>query len=172
MKKLLIFITFTIFGIFVYSQNTTSRLTIESGGSLNFYFNSLQKYQNGIEYTDWTKLRIYYNDTTDAGNVGINPTWKLDVKALNPTFNGDAGNILNLNTLELEATGIAGVTGIQALSNSDISLITGGAITDPGTVSIFITYYCGQNKTGSNNNLLGKKPDYYYVDVVFTLGSD
>jgi len=163
MKKLLILIIFLISEIFVYSQ-TTSRLTIESGGSLNFYFNSLQKYQNGIEYTDWTKLRIYYNDT------GTNPTWKLDVKALNPTFNGDAGNTLNLNTLELEAKGVQGVTGIQALSNSDVSLITGEAITHPGTVTVFITYYCGQNKTGSNNNLLGKEPDYYYVDIVFTLG--
>ncbi len=171
MKKLLILITFSISGIFVYSQNTTSRLTIESGGSLNFYFNSLQKYQNGIKYTGWTRLRIYYNDTTVTGGIGIDSTWRLDVKALNSEFNGDAGNTLDLNTLELEATGVTGVQGIKALSNSDVSLITKGVMTAPGTVTVFITYYCGQSKTVSNN-LLGEKPDYYYVDIVFTLGPD
>lgn len=175
MKKLLVLIIFLFFEISVNGQNTTSRLTIESGGSLNFYFNSLQKYKTGIEYTDWTKLRIYYIDTIAGGGDGAYPLWKLDVKAMSPQINGDDGNTLNLNTIELEASQLIGVafgnlTGIQALNNSDISLITGADMTRSGTATVYITYYCGQNKTGSNNNLLGKMPDYYYVDIVFTLG--
>ncbi len=157
-----------------YSQNTTSRLTVESGGSLNFYFNSLEKYKNGISYNDWTRLRIYYNDTTNTGGVGVFPNWKLDVKAASATIDGDAGNTLNLNTIEIEASQLIGVTGtltgIHALTNADVSLITGGAITAPGTATVFISYYCGQSRTVLNNNLLGKNPDYYVVDIIFTLG--
>ncbi len=157
----------------IYSQNTTSRLTIESGGSLNFYFNSLSKYKNGIAFNDYTKLRIYYNDTTNTGGAGIFPNWKLDVKANSPTIDGDAGNTLNLNTIEIEASQLIGVAGtlagIQALTNSDVSLITGADITDPGTATVFISYYCGQSLTVTNN-LLGKNPDYYVVDIIFTLG--
>ncbi len=170
MNKLLIMVfVILFFGNYAAGQNTTSRLTIESGGSVNFYFNSLEKYKNGITYTDWTKLRIYYNDTTDAGGIGIYPTWKLDVKALSPTIDGDAGNTLNLNTIELEATGNPGSTGVQALSNIDVSLITGGAITAPATTVIFITYNCGKSIL-TQNSLIGKNPDHYVIDIVFTLG--
>ena len=169
MKKVFFVLLFSLTWFISFNQNTTSRLAIESGGSVNFYFNSFQKYVNGVTYSDWTKLRIYYNDTTNAGGVGTFPTWKLDVKALSPTIDGDAGNSLDLNTIELEATGDPGATGVQALSNIDVSLITGGAITDPGTSIIFITYNCGKSILAPNA-LLGKNPDYYVVDIVFTLG--
>lgn len=162
MRKIIIIIMFFLSGHIVFSQNTTSRLTIESGGSVNFFFNSFLKYSNGITYSDWTKLDVYYNDTTDAGGLGIHPTWKLDVKALSPTIDGDAGNTLTLDVIEIEATGDPGSTGLNALSAADVSLITGGVA---GISTIFISYSCGKNVS-----LMGESPDYYVVDIVFTLG--
>ncbi|NPA67259.1 MAG: hypothetical protein GXO50_01485 [Chlorobi bacterium] len=179
MKTFFLVTVVLLFELYGYGQNTTSRLTIQSGGSLSFYFNSLDKYKNGIAYPNWTSLRIYYNDTTDTGGTGTYPTWKLDVKALSSSLTGDAGNTLDLDLIEIEAASVTGVTnatltGIHALSDSDVSLVTDGDITDPGTATVMINYYFGQSKTISGNGLTDQNPlpnpDYYTVDILFTLG--
>ena len=66
-----------------------------------------------------------------------------------------------------------GTLGIKELSDTDVRLATGpetddlNAATSPDTEIVYITYYCGKNPPYT---LLGKKSDYYYVDLVFTLG--
>lgn len=161
MKKLLIAI-FIFYGLTMFSQ---ARLSINSGGSVYFHFNSYQKYVNGVTYNDFTKMTIYYKDTTVANTY---PTWKLDVKALTPQINGDiAANTLALDVIELEASGAGTPQGIKALSSSDVSLLINAPTTDPGTATVFITYYCGVT-----NSLLGKEPDYYVVDLLFTLSGE
>ncbi len=151
-------VLFIFFGFSMYSQ---ARLNISSGSSVNFFFNSYQKYVDGVTYNDFTVLNVYYKDTTVANTF---PNWRLDVKALTNDINGDAGNTLDLNTIELLATGAGTSTGIQFLSSSDVSLLTGAIETDPGTASVSISYYCGVT-----NSLLGKNSDYYVVDILFTL---
>lgn len=158
MKKLLV-VLFVFYNISLYSQ---ARLNISSGSSVNFYFNSYQKYTNGITYTDFTKLNIEYIDTTSANTY---PHWRLDCKALTSNINGDAGNTLNLNYLELNASGAGSPTGIQFLNSSDVTLLNQAVETAPGSpVTVFISYYCGVT-----NSLLGKNSDYYVVDILFTL---
>jgi len=69
-----------LFNFGLRSQNITSRLSLQSGGNIYFVFNSIEKYNNGISYTDWTKVKVYFIDTTNTGSQ--NPTkWKLSVKA-------------------------------------------------------------------------------------------
>ncbi|NOZ35068.1 MAG: hypothetical protein GXO80_07205 [Chlorobi bacterium] len=157
MKKLLT-IAFIFSGFFLFGQ---ARLNISSGSSVNFFFNSYQKYLTGITYNDFTKFIIYYKDTTTANSY---PNWRIDVKALTPTINGDIGNTLNLNTLEIQASGAGTSTGFQALSSTDVSLLTGANETAPGTVTVSVSYRCGVT-----NSLLGKNSDYYVVDLLFTL---
>ncbi len=157
MKKLLV-ILFIWSSISLFGQ---ARLNISSGSSVNFYFNSYQKYQTGITYNDFTKFVVYYKDTTVANSF---PNWRIDVKALTPQINGDGGNTLNLDILELQATGAGTSAGYQFLTNTDISLLTGAAETAPGTVTVSVSYRCGVT-----NSLLGKNPDYYVVDLLFTL---
>lgn len=159
---------FLILGISSYSQNVTSRLRIESGGSIYFNFNSLEKYQTGLEYTNWTKVSVYYIDTTDTGIPNAS-NWKLTVKAMSPTINGDAGNTLPLNTIEMQATGINAIYyGPFELTNIDNPLADTGLQTAPGVTNVYITYFCGKSKTVPNS-LLGKMPDYYYIDILLTL---
>jgi len=158
MKKLIV-VFFVFFNICLFAQ---ARLNISSGSSVNFYFNSYQKYVNGISLTDFTTLSIDYKDTTVLNTF---PHWRLDCKALTPTINGDAGNILNLNYIELQATGAGTSTNIQFLNNIDVTLLNQAVETAAGSpATVFISYYCGVT-----NSLLGKNGDYYVVDILFTL---
>ncbi len=146
-------------------NNTTSRITMYAGGSLEFTFNSLKKYNDGFSYTSWTNLRIYFIDTTDDG-TGTTKEWKLTCRANSTTIYGDYGNNLDLSNIELEATngsGFAGATypGKITLSDVDKNLITNGP---QGTGTIYISY-----DVGTTTSLLGEPPDNYVVDIIFTL---
>ena len=159
MKKLL-FAICILYGGVMFGQ---ARLSINSGSSVYFHFNSYQKYVNGVTYSNFTELLISYNDTTAANTY---QNWKIDVKALSPNINGDvAPNMLDLDIIELEASGYGTSTGLQSLTNSDVKL-TGGLqpLAGVSNESVFITYYCGVHKS-----LLGKSPDYYVVDLLYTL---
>ncbi len=159
MRKLFIVVLHVFFTVSLFGQ---ARLNISSGSSVNFYFNSYSKYVNGITYTDFTTLSIEYRDTTAANTY---PHWRLDCKALTPTINGDAGNTLNLNYLELRATGAGTSLNNQFLSSSDVTLLNQAAETAVGNpATVFVSYYCGVT-----NSLLGKNQDYYVVDILFTL---
>jgi hypothetical protein len=182
MKKILLLLPFLIFCKFVFSQNTTSRLRIESGGSIYFYFNSLDQYKNGITYNNWTKVSVYFVDTTAAGATSA-ALWILKVKANSNQINSDEGDIthfLPLNTIELEATYTSSTGGTAtpaampfALSDTDQPLFTDGSQTKsplkPTIVNI--TYHCGKSITVPNNLLVPttRFPDYYYVDIILTL---
>jgi len=160
MKKLLI-VLFVFCNISLFGQ---ARLIFSTGNSsvIPFYFNSYQKYVNGISYNDYTRLSIEYRDTTAANTY---PHWRLDCKALTPTINGDAGNTLALNYIELQATGAGTSTNIQFLNSTDVTLLNQAAETAPGSpATVFVSYYCGVT-----NSLLGKNIDYYTVDILFTL---
>jgi len=157
-KTFFLLVLFIFFEFLLFGQ---ARLNISSGSSVPFYFNSYQKIANGITYTDYTKLSVTYNDTTALHTF---PHWRLDVKALNPTIDGDGGNTLNLDILELSATGAGITTGIRPLTTVDDALLTGAIETGAGTATVLITYYCGVT-----NILLGKNPDLYVIDILFTL---
>ncbi len=162
MKRLIV-IFYVFFGVTMYSQ---ARLDIGTGGSVYFHFNSYKKYTDGVTYNNFTKLLVFYKDTNTI--VPFYPTWKLDVKALTSDIAGEnPANTLNLDFIELEASGAGTPTGTQALSDLDISLLTAGIETNTGAIPIYITYYCGVT-----NSLLGKEPDYYVVDLLFTLISE
>jgi len=162
-------------GINIIAQHqTTARLKIESGGSVEFIFNTFYEYNNGITYTDWTKLSVYFIDT--IAGVPTAMQWKLDVRAMDTDIRGFANN-LDLETIEFEVNGDAGPTYSAVplqLKNFDQSLVTNGPQTDlvtPVLTNVFVTYHCGKSLLAPNN-LLGKPADYYGVDIVFTLLED
>jgi len=176
MDKFLYSIIFIFLGLNIQSQNTTSRLTIISGGNVNFYVNSFDKYNNGISYPNWTTVNIYFVDTlADGSQTGLK--WKLDAKAMANNIGGILGN-LPLNTIELEAADGGGPSAayspVFALQNSDVSLVTGGTQTDliiPVLTTVNITYHCGKSLTIANS-LFGKPADYYSIDILLTLGPE
>jgi len=152
------------------SQNqTTARLTIESGGSVEFIFNSFFEYENGISYNDWTKLGVYFIDT--IAGVPTAMTWQLDVKADDAQIRGVLGN-LPLQTIELSVSGDPGPTyfaGRLQLLNSDQRIVEDGPQTNlilPSLTNVFVSYHCGET---APFKLFGKPADYYSVDIVYTL---
>ncbi len=171
------FVFIIISGLNIQAQNTTARLTIQSGQSVYFYVNSFDKYINGITYTNWTSLTVSFTDTLDNGTqTGM--TWKLDVKAMNNNIQGTLGN-LPLNTIEIVATDGGGPSAtyspVFALSAIDQSLVTLGTQTDlvtPVLTTVNITYHCGKSITVPDNSLLGRTPDYHTVDLLLTLGEN
>ena len=172
MKKILILLIIISSAFTAIAQNTTARLTIESGSSIYFNINTFDKYTNGIEYTNWTRFRVYFLDTADNGLVTAQK-WQLNVEAMSANIAGDVGNTLDLNTVELSAScGDATTTGIMALAGpgSATKLLHIGSNNVSASL-IQVTYYCGQSKFVTNK-LLGKQPDYYTVDIVYTLERD
>ncbi|MCP4178457.1 MAG: hypothetical protein GY756_11890 [bacterium] len=172
MAKFVVALIFIFLSFFGLTQNTTARLTIESGSSVYFNINSFTKYQNGLDYSNWTRLRVYFIDTTALGAVS-NKRWRITVEAMAGNIQGDAGNTLNLNTIELQAI-CADATGkgIVALPipGSPIELLDLGT-NNVNASLVQISYYCGQSLTVANN-LLGQPADYYFVDIVYTLEGD
>ena len=151
------------------SQNQTIRLSVRTGGNVDFIFNSYKKFDQGIVYTDYTKLAVYYIDTDNAG-IHQATHWKLDFKSNSANIEGSS-NTLDLRTLELTGTDGGGLKTAGnyytkiALSNSNVSLVDTGPEGDFNDNLINITYDCGTNAT---YKVLNKKPDYYVIDIIFT----
>lgn len=141
---------------------TTSRLTISSEGeTLFFNFNSFNKYEDGISIT--TIASVYFVDPIVA-----DLRWRLDVKANSASILGDNGNVLPLNTIEIVASGVQNPTADYntiSLSPADLILIDNGSeSTDADGDIIYLQY-----NVGTNTPLLGQTPDYYFVDIIYTL---
>ena len=150
-------------------QNQTIRLSVRTGGNVDFIFNSYKKFDQGIIYTDYTKLAVYYIDTDNAGNHTALTHWKLDFKANAANIEGSSSN-LDLRTLELTATDGGGTSsatylGKKELSAVDGTLVNAGPEGDYSVNLINITYDCGTNPT---YKVLFKKSDYFIVDIIFT----
>lgn len=149
-------------------QNTSSRIIVESGGNIPFNVNSLKKYSEGIGLTNWTRLSISFLDTTNAG-VPTTATWKLEVKANASTMFGDYGETLELDYLVLNIAD-ASITSLPdgTINSNDIfvsdvfqPLVTGAP---QGEYILNISY-----RLGTEVELLGHPPDYYFVDLIFEI---
>jgi len=178
--------------VFVFSmqqisaQNTSARMYI-SGGVVNFAFNSLQKYRTGISYTDYTVFNIVVKD---ANNPDIF-RWRLTASGNAPEFVGDNGlSTLNLATKEylfLIATADAGPgipnpatpTAGFFIKNFHQVLVEDGR---PNCFGYVLPVECTPNANqwnsvsvsyhfGVTNKLIDENetPDYYFLDIQFTL---
>lgn len=161
----------------LYSQNNiTARLTVQGGRYVDFIVNSLSKYQNGVTYTDWTRVHVYYNDTI-TGPFAFGNGWQLDFKSNTANIEGATGLNLDTETIELTASGInAGITynGPLHLKNTNSTLVLAPQQVDgntPYNEYINITYHCGKNLSGSGSLIWNEKADYYVVDIVLTLSA-
>lgn len=148
----------------VKAQNITKRLRIISGGSVAFNFNSLKEYSSGKVLNNWTRLNIYYRDTSNTGGDGTSIGWRLLVRA-DATIQSDGGSpSIPLDSIKINpSTSISGATTTNIKLSIDNQIIVEGGDTGalPVTGEIVITYECCP--------LLGRKPDYYFVDLIFTL---
>jgi len=143
----------------------TARMVITRGGYVEFMFNSLEKYENGITFTDYTYIDICFQDPDNPGAGGTK--WKLEVMANSASFVG--ASALPLNMLELDISGTP--TAIYPATPVAISAVNQVIASDglQGNESdnrIKISYQCGVSV-----NLMGKASGYNTVDLIFTLSA-
>lgn len=161
----------------VLAQDNYARLTVLIGSHIEFNFNTLDKYNNGIQIVDGTTLGIAIGEIAPAVMSG----WHVDVQTFlgAADLTGSTGATLPSETIQIEATdangnlGTAVFTGLQDLSVAGATLVSTTDLShvpaDPNTHQINITYECGMTPT---NNLLGSTADYYTIEVEFVLIPD
>jgi len=142
-----------------------------------FYFNTLNRYFNGITLDSWTKLRLELNEST-AGHS----KWELSVMASAATIESDGlAPDLDLASVQIIAA-IDGVPVNTVIDNNNSPLVLSnnagpngyGDILLSGTgvsniiIDITLTYDCG---TEIGYEMIGKQEDFYYVELIFRLYS-
>lgn len=169
-KRFIAILVFFFLQIFYLNgQNISLNLRVVSGGNISYIFNSLTKYQTGITYEDWTRLQIFFNDTTNAGDPSPSTTgWELKVRAIQNGIMSDGGN-LNLdtelikirpritaggNSTNVNLTNINLTNGFQTIVEGDGNQII--------LEEVFISYDCGVDPSPK---ILNNPPDFYYVDL-------
>lgn len=174
MRKSIFFAFLAICSFFSHSfaQSHGARIMILNGGDVNFFFNSLDKYDNGITYSNWTLLAIHYGDTTAA-----NTNWQLQIKAnssiLLPSNAPDPD--LPLSVIQIWVQDGGGATPLAAynqapigspvaLSDSDQQLISNAPQGTTNDNRLYLSYKCDVSGLG-----FSPLPNFYYVDLVLTL---
>lgn len=177
MTKLIVLITFVFSTMIGLSQDNVARLTVLIGSHIEFNFNTLDHFNNGIRIEDGTTIGITMSEISPAVLTG----WHIDMQAFmgEVTINGTGGNTLPLNAVQIEATDANGnlatatFTGLQDLSVAPGVLLMSTVDpahlpADPNTHQIDLTYECGI----ANGSLLGQVADYYTVNVEIILIPD
>jgi hypothetical protein len=176
MKKL--FVLYALFFAYdVISQDNVARLTTIIGSHIEFNFNSLDDYNDGIRIDDGTTLAITMSEIAPAVLIG----WHLDMQTFlgETSIDGNGTNSLPLDVIQIEATdangnlATANFTGLQDLTVAPgVTLMS---TTDPlhlpanpNTHQVNLSYECGM----ANGSLLGQVADYYTVNVEIILIPD
>jgi len=168
-----IFIVFLFFQIsLLYGQPGgnpyTARMTIVRGGYLEFAFNSMEKYENGIVFNNYTEIAICFSDPDNPGATGTE--WKLEFEANTSGANFDGTSSLPLSSLQLNFTGIAIATYPGAaipLSNAPSIAISDGKQGTEAVNVVYITYECG-----TETPLIGTTSGRNSIDIIFTLSAE
>ncbi len=149
------------------SDFDTLLVRVESGGSVSFRINSMNKYNEGVEYNDWSRIAVYFIDEDDEFR-----TWNLQYKATTLNIIGDSGIdlYLDLDYLTIEAKDGGGGNDLSGyvqpekeLDSEFQTLIENAPQGNFSDNKIIITYRFGKG----GNILLGEPPGYYVVDIVF-----
>lgn len=161
-----------------FAQDNTARLTVLIGSHIEFNFNTLDKYSNGIRINNGTTFGITMVDLTGGTLTG----WHIDFQSFlaQPTIDGaNPLNTLPLNTIQVEATdangnlATAAFTGLQDLAvapgNTLMSTVDPAHIpANANTHQVNLSYECGI----ANGSLLGSTADYYTVEIEVILIPD
>jgi|GEM_PF-1923026 len=150
-------------------QNPSYQLYVESGGYMDFKIYSLSKYQGGVSYTNWTRLKIVYTDTTAGTQTN---KWYLSFKANTDEFVGVIPTeTLPLNYVSLyveslnrenPATSETLYQGPHPLPRSSDGFEPLVKFGDEGVFKLNITYRL-------DSAVIGHDPDYYNTELIFKM---
>jgi len=164
-----------IFPSFLFSQTrrfrddaTSVKITVNSGGNVQFVFTSMNQYFHGLFYNNWTTLKIEFHDSIIGTPNIADPSSRyiLQCKANDDNdnkFHGDSGDTLTYNAVKIWATGAGISADTIKLSKNYQTIISNGP---QGISYINVTYKCG---VLPGIIMLGRPPDYYSDNIVFTV---
>jgi len=147
------------------TDQDTLMVRVESGGSVDFRVNSIRKYNEGLEYNNWSRLAVLVILSSTSNS------WDLEFKAFTEHIIGDGGNEIDLSYISIVAEDGGGnkdlssfIQGEKSLE-SDYQTLIAGVDTegDFHDFKIYITYRLGKGA----EKLLGESPGYYVVDLEF-----
>ena len=134
MEKKIVFVLFLLSAGCLYGQNEVhSKITVLSGNSAFFPFNSYTKMNDGMQYTDWTRLRVLYFDTIADGSLDAASRWELLVRANTSDIPGDGGiTPMNLDKVELLIAlttddGTITTVATHTITDTDAQIVGNGA---------------------------------------------
>jgi len=191
MRVILYIIFFNLVSLYCFSQSSAG-FFIEQGQVVPFVFNSFSKLEQGITYTNWTRIKVKMQELDPTGGSDTSALgWTLSFRALTPSIVGDAGipaNNLPLATIRLSSqdnspnppqfdpTGVFVElsTAFQALATTIPGFhVPNTVAAGPEQTILDISYECGGNNSGCPaapcNQLFGKVPDLYTVDIELLL---
>lgn len=135
-----------------------------TGNSVEFYFNSLDKFKNGISLDNYTTIEVNYNDTISGGlpnPAGVG--WELDVRSLSASIQSvDSGETLPLNVIEMRVFHNAATT-TYTLNSVDTEIATGPDLVNYSD-NVIISY-----DIGKTNPIDIVSNERFVVDLFFTL---
>ncbi len=175
--RLLIRYTVILFLLFCGSlkglHGQTMGVVVVSGGTVQFQFNSYQKINDGINYLNYSRLKIY--------SINVDPAckgWKLYCKSNSLVLSDDGFSSLSLSyvkvTPKFESSDFPGGTVVYpGFILSDIGV--GNVIAESTTVGLYnakkamivldIAFATSPGFVG----LIDVKSGYYYLDLVFKI---
>ncbi len=166
MKKwLLLFILPLLFSTNVFSQNISGMIVTTKGGKVKFHLNSVKRIMDGLTYTDYLELTIYYCDTNY-----LTAGWELYVSATNSEFIAALGSV---PTVPLDAITITSrmEDGTNIAVNQPLQ--TSGLLIGEGLPPITPSK-CVQDRvilSFTCTGLMGYSFDFYDTDLHFELKS-
>jgi len=136
------------------------RITISSGGHIEFKVNSLYDYEQGVDYTTWrrTTLKVYVDTLLRGLHTDI---WYLEVNAQTSEFQCNfPSQSLPLDYVTLEAlSGAWSSTGEVQLDANDDSFQTLLNNGDAGSYKVDVQYRL--------DSTMGRAPGYYSTNFIF-----
>lgn len=178
-KILLVFLLMYIGSSKAVSQEwNAARLTVLSGSSMPFNFNTLDKIKKGIEISHGTRFGVTLVDSSKIGHTLQG--FVLNFRAFNSQsrLQGESST-LPLNKIRVKAENSLGLEsgfsyGFKDLTADWIPLFTYTNNTWTNlhwaNNQLNISFECGKPATaGGNGALIGEEPDYYNVEIEFEL---
>ncbi len=174
---LLVMLVFCCSRMRLHGQIVTRRVGVLTGGQIQFQFNSYNTIKNGIVYSKYTKLKIYFDDIID--NVPtLNPNskgWTLYCRAMNPVVLSDDGSPpLLLTNLKISPNIVSASAPGDEVNASFLLTEAGNGDWIARNISvqsyrqttmvIDLDYYFA-----SPTGLIGVAPGYYYLDLEFKI---
>lgn len=160
-KKVILFL-FLICGLVATLEaQQAGQIRVERGVTVPLNVNSLNRYRNGYELENWTRLVVQYH----VDSIGAFQPWRLEVFADANSILGDYGSSLEVKFIGLKA--FSETPGVTVFNVSEVSMLptTIAQGVGPGTFVIFLGYQIGKG----DDKLLGLPSDYFMFDLFFDI---